>query len=568
MKRLQRNAGLRVVGTAIAACVLAALGFAVPGASEAAQPGPVPVAIVAQAAQAPAAGTPAGARIIRFTMANTPKIDPGVGSDGSSSSALVNLYDSLVFPEYDGSVSPLLATRWDVSSDGLTYTFRLRGGLKFHNSKEVTADDVVFSMERMLTMKQGYAYLFAGRVKSVSAPDKTTVRFQLERPFGPFLPTLSRLYILNKDQVMAHLQPGQYGDKQDYGRAWLAANDAGSGPYQVKEMRQNEYLLAERFKEYWGGFKPGNPDGFKLIGSTEPVMVRTLMSRKELDIADEYQPMENYRSFARMPGVEVVNYSTGKLMYVATNTAKPPTDDIHFRKALSYVIDYDTLTKMVFPDTKPAVGPVSAALPGHDAKLPAAKQDLEAAKRELAQSKYAGKLDQYPVDLVWVAETPDREKLALSIQADAAKVGIKVNVIKTPWVAVVEQASKPETTPMACTVVVSPNYSEAGALLGAAFHSSATGKWENMTWSKNAEIDKLIEEAIQTTDRQQRFERYAVAQRRIMELFPTIPVFEAPEKRAYQASYISWQPAELMKAGKPVLAVMGYLNYMRNIEYK
>ena len=89
-----------------------------------------------------------------------------------------------------------------------------------------------------------------------------------------------------------------------------------------------------------------------------------------------------------------------------------------------------------------------------------------------------------------------------------------------------------------------------------------------MTWSKDAEVDKLIDEAIQTTDPQQRYEKYATAQRKIMDVFPTIPVFEAPEKRAYQASYISWQPAELVKAGKPVLAVLGYLNYMRNIEYK
>jgi len=440
--------------------------------------------------------------------------------------------------------------------------------VKFHDGKELTAEDVVFSMERLLTVKQGYAYLFSGRVKSATAPDKSTVKFQLEKPFGPFLATLARLYVVSKEQVMANLQPGQYGDKQDYGKAWLLANDAGSGPYKVKEIRQNEHLLAEKFKDYWGGFKPGNPDGFKLIGSTESVMVRTLMSRKELEIADEYQPMENYKSFTQMQGVSVVDFSTGKMMYLPLNTQKPPTDDVHFRRALAYVIDYSTLTNNVFPGAKPAVGPVSAVLPGHNAKVQQFKQDLEAAKQELSQSKYAGKLDQYPIDLVWVAETPDREKLALSIQADAAKVGIKVNVVKTPWVSVVEQASKAETTPHTSTTVLPPSYGEAGSLLEAGFHSRSQGTWENMSWSKDAEVDKLIEEAIQTTDRAQRLEKYGAAQQKIMEIFPVIPVFESPEKRAYQSSVISWGPAELLRAGKPVLAAVGYLNYMRNIEFK
>lgn len=527
-----------------------------------------PAPTAAAAPTAAKAAAPAAEKIVRFTMANTPKIDPAVGSDGSSSAALVNLYDTLVFPEFDGTLSPHLATKWEVSQDGLTYTFTLRNDVKFHNGKPLTADDVVFSMERLLTVKQGYAYLFTGRVKAVTAPDKSTVKFELAKPFGPFLATLTRLYVLNKEEVMSRLADGQYGDKKDYGRAWLAANDAGSGPYKVKELRQNEYLLAERFKEYWGGFKPGNPDSFKLIGSTEPVMVRTLMSRKELEIADEYQPQENYKSFAQMQGVNVVSFPTGKMMYVPLNNTKPPLDDIHFRKALGYVIDYNALTKVVFPGSIPAVGPVASVLPGHNPKVPVFKQDLEAAKKELAQSKYAGKIDQHPIDLVWIAETPDREKLALSVQADAAKVGIKVNVIKTPWVSVVEQASKAETTPHASTVVLPPSYSEAGSILEAGFRSKAVGTWENMSWANNAEVDKLIDEAIQTIDRQKRLEIYAKVQEKIMEAFPVIPAFELPEQRAYQSSYMTWTPAELVKAGKPVLAGLGYMNYMRFIEFK
>ena len=170
-------------------------------------------------------------------------IDPAVGSDFSSSVAFVNLYDTLFYPDIKGDPQHHVADNWEVSADGLVWTVHLRQGIKFHDGTELTAEDVKFSMDRLTTIGEGYAYLFKV-IKSTEVLDKYTAVFHLNQPFGPFETVLYRFYILNKDLVMANIKkPGPYGDMGDYGKQYLLTQDAGSGPYIVKEFPLEEYLL-------------------------------------------------------------------------------------------------------------------------------------------------------------------------------------------------------------------------------------------------------------------------------------------------------------------------------------
>lgn len=507
-------------------------------------------------------------KIIRITEANVPNIDPGVGSDYSSSIALCNLYDTLVFPNDDGTVSPMLATRWETSPDGLTWTFELRQGVKFHNGEELTAEDVAFSMQRIIAMGEGYGYLFAKVVKEAVPVDKYKVQFKLNKPFGPFLATLVRLYVLDKSQVLANIKkPGQYGEMGDYGKEWLLTNDAGSGPYTVKELKKQEYLYAVKFPGYWGGWENKDaPDAFKIIGTTAASTVRTMMTRRELEISDQWQSEEALKALAGIPGVAVNASFSGTTLNLMMNTKKPPTDDVHFRKALAYAFDYKTAAEKIFPASKPARGPVSHILPGFNENAFQYTFDLEKAKEELAKSKYAGSLDQYPVELAWMAEVPDEEKIALLFQTEAAKLGIKVNVVKVPWLSFIEQVAKKETTPNISTIFVSPHYNEAGSILETRYHSKSVGTWEQCEWLMDKDIDAAIEDALATMDTAQRMAKYKGIQEKVIELCPTIWVLDQAEKRAYQKDYIYWPAAELTKAGKPVSPVMGYNFYFRNFK--
>ncbi len=99
-------------------------------------------------------------KVIRHTIRGLAISIQQLDQTGASTIVLCNMYDSLVFPNVDGSVKPWLAKSWEISGDGLTYTFELVPGVKFHNGDELTAEDVVFSLQRILTIGEGYGYLF------------------------------------------------------------------------------------------------------------------------------------------------------------------------------------------------------------------------------------------------------------------------------------------------------------------------------------------------------------------------------------------------------------------------
>ena len=496
----------------------------------------------------------AAKRELRVTFSWPTYIDPAVGSDFSSSASFVNLYDTLVYPTPKGDVIPHVSERWEASKDGLTWTFYLRKGVKFHDGTELTAEDVAFSMDRLLAIGEGYAYLFQGRVKRSEVVGKYTVRFHMSQPYGPFLAAIVRLYILNKDQVMAHIKtPGPYGKFGDYAKEYLLTHDCGSGPYEVKEMRLEEYLLMEKFNDYWGKFAPNAPHEVKFIGTTEPVTVRTMVARRELEISDQWQTTEAQKTLDAIEGVDLITLYLGSVFYYMIHTRKPPTDDVHFRKALSLAMDYKTIYE-IYPGARPMRGPVPTGFPGDNPKIPENRRDLEKAKEEMKKSKYYGKLDQYPVEVHWVADVPDEEKAALLFMSNMAEIGIKVNVVKTPWLSMVEKTADQELSPNIATIYVAPHYAEAGSLLESRYHSKSAATWEQNEWLLDSKIDTMIDDSIATIDREERFKKYRDIQEKIVELCPSLYLYEQPRIHAYQSAYIDW-PATKKGEG---IKVMGY----------
>ena len=505
-------------------------------------------------------------KVIRHTDSWPAYIDPAVGSDYASSISICNMYDSLVFPNPDGSVKPWLAKSWVISANALTYTFTLVPGVKFHNGDTLTAADVVFSLQRLMTIGEGYGYLFTSSVKAVKALGTYKVQFTLKQPFGPFLGALVRLYILDKKQVMAHLRTGTYGAFKDYGKGWLVTHDAGSGPYKVKTMKTAEYLLMEKFDGYWAGWANKDaPQYAEEIGTTEAVTVRTLISRGALEITDQWQTEENLAAMAKLPNTKLCSFFEGSVLNIMLNTKKAPTDDIHFRKALAYCVDYQQIIAKLFPGTRPSTA-CPPSLPGYDPNLKPYTLDLAKAQAELKQSKYYGNLAKYPFELDWVSEVPAEEKIALMVQANAAKIGIKVNITKVPWLSLIDLLAKPATTPNGSVIFVAAHYAEAGSMLESRYESSSTGTWEQGEWLQNPQIDTLIKAALATVDQKARFQKYYTVQAKIFALCPTLWILEQAIKQDYRSDYVVFPAAEAVKQGKPVNPVMGYNFYYRDFK--
>lgn len=534
---------LTMLSTAL--CMVLALLVAC-GPAETPEPTQAPETAPTAAPAGETAAPAAKERLLRITFSWPLYADPAVGSDYASSTALANVYETLIFPNAEAGVDPWLAESWDISDDGLTYTFHLREGVKFHDGSELVASDVVYSYNRLKTIGEGYAYLVSG-VADIQAPDDYTVVFQLEEPSGLFVPSLVRLYILNEDQVRANtLAEGAYGEEGDFGKEWLLTHDAGSGPYTIIEFPLEEYCMLEKFEDWWAAdkFHANAADRAKLIGTTEAATVRSMLSTGELEISDQWQTVEAYQALDAIDGVHIQSFVSMSSFYYMVHTRKPPTDDIHCRKAMAYAFDYEGAVALEWPGTPVMDGPVPAILGGHDPNVMTYTHDLDKAREELAQCQYADNLDDYPIEVHWISEVPHEEKFALLFQANMAELGMKVEVVQMPWLSVVEETAAEDTSPHIVTVYVSAALPEAGLMIKDRYHSSTAPTWQQNEWLLDTELDEAIDDALATADQAERFAKYAELEARIMEMCPSLFLYDQLEQHAV-VDYVDWNPDEL-----------------------
>jgi len=485
-------------------------------------------------------GAKGATAILRWTIDWPNRIDPAYAYCFSDLQSVVNLYSPLVYPKPEGGVEPHVAQNWERSEDGLTWTFHLRPGVRFSDGSELEAEDVKFSMERLLAIGAGFSYLFKEKIQDIEILDKYTVRFHLSQPYGPFLAALIKFYIMNKDQVMEHTKyPGKYGDFGDYGEEWVGTHSAGSGPYMVKEFIVTDYLLMERNPYYSFYIAPHAPELVQIIGNIEPATVQTMMRRRDLEISDFWQPIESFDILDSIPYVDIVSFPVARAGFFEINAAKPPTDDVHFRKAICWAFDYETALGL-FPGSVQPRGPVPHIVPGWNPNTFQYHRDLGRAREELAQSKYADQLDQYPVEIEYWMPNANNERLALLLQANLAEIGIKSFLSPEPVARALDRAASKETTPHIMFFEIACEYPEAGAILDLHLHSRNQGRYENTHWLEDPELDTLIDRALATVDDEERFRLYYEIQERAVDLALDINIYDRYERHAVQTYYVDW----------------------------
>jgi peptide/nickel transport system substrate-binding protein len=385
---LSRSAISKVYAAIIAIIVIVAIiagawyYVSIPGPSASTSPSPSPSA------------SPAANRVL-ITVHPTPwYIDPAVGKDLVSTSSILNLYDPLVFPNNVGNVStqgpvkPWIATNWTTSSDGLTWTFTIRQGVTFHSGRTLNASDVAFTMNRLLTIGQGFAYIFIPYVSNATATDQWTVVFNMKRSFGPFLISLVRLYLVDSTEVMSHIAtPGSYGTYGDYGTDWLVTHDAGSGPFKVKQNLPEAYLDMIRFANYWGYMAPLAPTEYKVIAEPASTTEYTMMLDDVVSISSAWLPEQTIKSLQNVSGIYIANIAEPNEYYYMMNLLHSPLDDIHVRKALAYCLNYTDMVSKLYPRYTVATSCVPAGVNGY-ANTTIYNYNVTAAEAELKLSKY------------------------------------------------------------------------------------------------------------------------------------------------------------------------------------
>lgn len=479
-------------------------------------------ALLAASVMSPALALQASAEtVLRLDEVPVGELDPAKASDYADSILMFNVYDTLVMRRQgEPGLEGLLAESWE--ADGNDWIFKLRQDVKFQSGNPLTAEDVVFSLDRMKALGAGLSYLFAN-VDGAEAVDDHTVRFKLSRPYSPFVAALIRLPIVDKQLVMQNLGDGE-GEMKDWGQAFLSANGAGSGAYRVTAHNPQQETVMAKNADYFLGIPDRAPDTVRLRYGLEAATVRTLIAQGEHDISSQWLPPEVLKSIAGAGGQLLTESGSGGF-YIKMNTTKAPLDDVNCRLALAKAFDHDAAVRMIAIDGDIAQGtaPTGAIPVGMLGSNPAdqvLKRDLDAAKAHLAECQY--KPEDFTLELSWIAEVPIEERFALLMQANFAELGFKSEIMRMPWALFSEQVSKPENTPHISQLFVNAVTGDPDTLLYGMYHSSAAGTWQSPEYLKDDEVDALLDKGRTAATEEERAEAYSALNARLMAIAPTI----------------------------------------------
>lgn len=454
-------------------------------------------------------------------------LDPHTVQDIARFTVKTNTYDPLF--RYIGNppqMEPWLATGHKVTPDGLVYTIDLVQGAKFHDGTEVTADDVVYSMDRMLELKQGPARFFSALMGpgDSKAIGKYQVQFTLKTPAAPFVGLLSELWIANKALVQANEKNG------DRGTEWLSRNTAGSGPYHVTEYNPAVGWYAERFKDHFKGWSGiGYPDGIRFRTIREINSQSLALTRGDLDIFLATMQQDQVARLAKVPTLVTLQEPHMRLFIINMNNLKPPFDDIHIRRAIAYSFDYEGFIQGVMGGkAKRNPAPLPETMWGYPKGVTGISYDLEKAKAELAKAKV--KIDR-PLSIHAMTGFAQPEQAAQFLQAGLRKIGIQANIVAETWPTLSEKCRKADTAPEIMPIWASASYADPHGFVGEMYDSTRWGSYATCSFYKNAGVDEMLKKAYVSTDQAEREKLYAEAAKIVTD--------EAPSLFIYNEEYIN-----------------------------
>jgi peptide/nickel transport system substrate-binding protein len=392
-----------------------------------------PTAAAEPTAAAPAVELPEVSRedtlIFAADLTDQISMDPAVAYEFGGIQVVGSIYQTLVtLTPGEPGVKPLLAKSWDIKegADGSTLTFKLDEKAKFASGAPVTADDVVYSWNRVLDLNKSPAFLFSDvaaiKKESYKAVDPQTFEVTLPKTSSPqvFLSILSFSVsaVLEKKTVEANAG-------SDFGSTWLNDHSAGSGPYVLASWERNSQNVLDANPNYWG-----QAPAIKRVIMRNISEQANLQSAVETGDADIVQDLgiEQAKALESNPDVQLVKAPLTQLEYIGMNAKIPPFDKPDVREAVRYAINYDELNTLLAGTGKIVQEIIPDGFLGHVGDTPF-KQDIEKAKQLLAK---AGVADGTQVEMLVSTGIAsgglESATLAAKLQSDLEKIGLKINI--------------------------------------------------------------------------------------------------------------------------------------------
>ncbi len=455
-------------------------------------------------------------------------LDPAIGYDWTNWPAIKLVFDGLLDYDEGTTIMPRLAESLPtVSADGLTYTFKLRKGVKFSNGREFVADDVVYTITRVLDPKTGSpgAGFFVGikgaqelidgtatSVEGIKALDANTVEFTLTSPDVTFLNkmALNFAFIVPKEEV--EKEGENFGHKP-----------TGTGPYMLKEWKSGEFLTFERNPNY---FFEGRPyiDKMTIQVGVAPDVALLRLEKGEIQLMGDPPPGADWARItadqAWKDRIEVE--ATVNTTYIAINVTAPPFDNVQVRQALNYAIDKQRIVQLLNGRATVANQVLPPLMPGYDAGYTGYEYNPDKAKELL---KAAGFPDGFETSIECISVDP-QPKLCESFQQDLTKIGIKLTINTLAAPNVIDDAGNGRT-PLVWSggLAWTQDYPDPddfySPILGC--DSNVPGGWN---WSRycNETVHAQSKELLAMTDRNVRLEAYKSLFKALMDDAVWVPV--------------------------------------------
>jgi ABC-type transport system substrate-binding protein len=434
------------------------------------------------------------------------------------------LFDGLVTFDAALNVVPAAAATWTISRDGLTYTFNLRPGVRFHDGRPLTAEDVEFTIRRQLDPRQSrhglaFPYLLVikgaeqfahgGRrdLPGVVALDPLRIQIRLERPRTSFLEVLAMdaLTIVSKHAVTAS------------GDARFARAPIGTGPFKLQSWSAEKLRLVAN-PDYFAG--PPHLDAVEIVfpRADERDGGTARFLRGEIDLIE--LGSDNYAQITTDPGVRVERYQEMSVSFLGLLTGCPPLDDARIRRAVAHAVNREALVSEAPATRRTAAGILPPGLPAYSPRDKTIPYDAEAAKRLLAEAGHPNGKDLRPLVIYGAFTNPVNPRVAQRLREDLAEVGIPVDVRQVSWSEFMARVEDHAAPAFVLTWVA--DLPDPDTFLQSLFQS---GNASNYFDFQDGEVDDLLERAAVEVNPVARAHVYQDVERRILGLAPVVPFY-------------------------------------------
>ncbi len=466
-------------------------------------------------------------------------LDPITTTEGETFKVTVNIFETLLnYGEQDTTLHPGLATEWTPSEDGLTYTLKLREGVKFHDGTDFNAEAVVFNFERWMNGDSDqfpYYTMFGGFkgdeghvIKEVKAVDELTVEFTLTRPQAPFLKNLA----MSPFGIASPTALETHGDK-------FRENPVGTGPFKFVEWKPNDRIVIEKNPEYWmEGYPKLETVIFRVIPENSARL--NALTTGEIDLMDGVNPSD----LGQIEGnadLQTIKRPSMNVGYLGLTATREPFDNKLVRQALNHAIDKEGIIAAFYGGlAEPAKNPMPPSLEGYNDEIEAYPYDLAKAKELLAEAGYP---DGFEMEL-WAMPVPrpympDGMKVAEVIQSSFAEIGVKAEIVTYDWGTYLDKASKGEAD--AFLLGWTGDNGDADNFIYTLLDKDSIGS-NNYSYYSNDELHDILIEAQTVTDPEQRNALYKQAQEIVHEDAPWVPLVHSTPLLAAKSSLAGLLP--------------------------